>query len=202
MLDGLDAPVASAFQRALAALSGAGASIQEFSFPEINEIVQIIRTCGLSSVEAYEIHRKWLGTRGNGYDPRVLARLDSASEVDPKDYFDTLRLRAGLVERSRRITERFDAVLMPTVPVVAPLISQFIESEEARRKDYPILIRNTCVANYFDRCALTIPCHEPGSAPVGLTLMGEHMADHSLMGIGMSVEAVLAATIAVRNQAL
>jgi aspartyl-tRNA(Asn)/glutamyl-tRNA(Gln) amidotransferase subunit A len=192
MLDDLDTHVASAFQRALVTLSREGGRIQEFSFPEIDEIAQIIRTCGLSAVEAYAIHRKWLSTRGNGYDPRVLARLNSASEIDLQAYVDTLRLRADLVKRSRRVTERFDAVLMPTVPVVAPLISQFTDSEEGRREGYPILIRNTCVANYFDRCALTIPCHEPGSAPVGLTLMGEHMADHSLMSIGMSVEAVLA----------
>ena len=53
------------------------------------------------------------------------------------------------------------------------------------------MIRNNGLANFFDRCALTIPCHVPGEAPVGLMLFGETMADWRLLSIGKAVEAAL-----------
>jgi aspartyl-tRNA(Asn)/glutamyl-tRNA(Gln) amidotransferase subunit A len=55
------------------------------------------------------------------------------------------------------------------------------------------VVRNTIVANYLDRCAITIPCHKPGEAPVGLMLMGEHMADAALLRAALAVEAAIAA---------
>jgi len=41
-------------------------------------------------------------------------------------------------------------------------------------------LRNTMIANVLDRCAISIPCHRNGDAPVGLMLVGEHGADHQL----------------------
>lgn len=193
VLDSLDAPVAAAFERALARLSAAGAQVEEFAFPEIDEIAVLNRRAGLSMVECYAIHRRWLAERSSGYDPRVLARIAPAKELDAADYYDALQQRESLVVRGKAGTARFDAVVMPTLPVVAPPIAQFTSSDAARRDPFGIMIRNTCIANYLDRCALTIPCHDPGTAPVGFTLMGERMADARLLAIGLSVEAVVAA---------
>jgi aspartyl-tRNA(Asn)/glutamyl-tRNA(Gln) amidotransferase subunit A len=47
------------------------------------------------------------------------------------------------------------------------------------------------VVNFLDRCALTLPCQEPGEAPVGLSLMGEHLGDRRPISIGLSCEAAL-----------
>jgi aspartyl-tRNA(Asn)/glutamyl-tRNA(Gln) amidotransferase subunit A len=46
--------------------------------------------------------------------------------------------------------------------------------------------------NLMDRCALTIPCHRPGEAPVGLMVIGETMGDHAILAIGRGIEAALA----------
>lgn len=190
MLDGLDAPVAKAFERALSTLSNAGVKVEEFEFPEVLEIAAINRTRGLSMLECYGLHRQWLEARGDGYDPRVVFRIRSAASLSMADYYEVLQWRSDVVARSTRTTDRFDAVVMPTLPVIAPPIAQFTAGE-GKLDGYPILIRNTSVANYLDRCALTIPCHEAGTAPVGFTLMGERMADHRLLGIGVSVEAAI-----------
>ncbi|MDC0033663.1 amidase family protein, partial [Alphaproteobacteria bacterium] len=93
------------------------------------------------------------------------------------------------------ITSRFDAVVMPTLAITAPPISDFYGSDERLRDPHVIIIRNTCVANLLDRCALTIPCQEQGAAPVGFTLMGENMADKRILGIGRSVESLLSPNV-------
>jgi aspartyl-tRNA(Asn)/glutamyl-tRNA(Gln) amidotransferase subunit A len=46
----------------------------------------------------------------------------------------------------------------------------------------------------LDLCALSIPCHEAGRAPVGVMLMGRHMSDRRLLAVGAGVEAILRRT--------
>jgi len=54
-----------------------------------------------------------------------------------------------------------------------------------------LLLRNTTIANFLDRCAISLPCHASGEAPVGLMLMGEAMGDARLLAISVAVEALL-----------
>ena len=124
-------------------------------------------------------------------DPRITTRLLAGGEMSGPDYYDVLRFRDDLMDRAARITARFDAVIMPTVPVIAPPIDRFLGEAEALRDPFIIVIRNASIANLLGRCALTIPCHDPGGAPVGFMLMGEAMTDKRLLGIGLLVEKIL-----------
>ena len=49
---------------------------------------------------------------------------------------------------------------------------------------------NPAVGNFLDACALTVPCHEPGTPPVGLMIMGGALADRRILAIGRSCEAL------------
>ena len=79
---------------------------------------------------------------------------------------------------------------MPTVPIVAPTIAELGETEVANRTNL-FLLRNPSLANFLDRCALSIPCHRKGEAPVGLMLIGEHGGDRRLLAVGQAVEPVV-----------
>ena len=54
-----------------------------------------------------------------------------------------------------------------------------------------LILRNTYVANFLDRPAITLPCHAPGSGPVGLMLVGPTMGDAALLRLAAGVEAAL-----------
>jgi aspartyl-tRNA(Asn)/glutamyl-tRNA(Gln) amidotransferase subunit A len=54
-----------------------------------------------------------------------------------------------------------------------------------------LMLRNTFCFNFLDRCALSIPMHATGEAPVGLMAVGETMGDRRLLAIGRGIEAVL-----------
>ncbi|MFP3247398.1 MAG: amidase, partial [Paraburkholderia sp.] len=43
----------------------------------------------------------------------------------------------------------------------------------------------------LDACALSLPCHRRGDAPVGLMLAGAPHGDDALLAIGRAAEAVL-----------
>jgi aspartyl-tRNA(Asn)/glutamyl-tRNA(Gln) amidotransferase subunit A len=192
VLDALDAGVAAAFANALSALSRAGARIVEIPFAEFGELPAINARGGFAVAEGYAWHRTLLAAKAAEYDPVIGARFANGAGVSAADYIDLCHARADLIGRSDAVTAQFDAVLMPTVPIVAPPIASFDDNEEQWLQTNRLLIRNPGIANFLDRCALSIPCHAAGSAPVGLTLMGETMGDHRLLAIGLAVEAALA----------
>ena len=189
--DDLDPQVAKAFEKALQRLSTAGVQLEDAPLPELGELAAVGRVRFPSMVEGYAIHRERLANSLDQMDPRITDRLLAGGEMSGPDYYDVLRFRENLMERAARITSRYDAVIMPTIPVIAPPISQFQGSDADLRDPYIIVIRNASIANLLGRCALTLPCHEPGDAPVGFMLMGESMADKRLLGTGISVESAL-----------
>ncbi|MAF48348.1 MAG: amidase [Rhodospirillaceae bacterium] len=189
--DDLEPEVAAAFEKSLSALSAAGVRIEDASVPGLADLASVGRLRFPSQVEGYAIHRERLEHAYDAMDPRIAERLMGGTQMSGADYYDVLRFREDLIERSAKVTRNYDAIVMPTLPVIAPPISQFEGSDEALRDPFIIVIRNASIANLLQRCALTIPCHEAGSAPVGFMLMGEAMRDHRLMGIGQSVEALI-----------
>jgi aspartyl-tRNA(Asn)/glutamyl-tRNA(Gln) amidotransferase subunit A len=82
---------------------------------------------------------------------------------------------------------------MPTVPDTAPTIAEASKDDESYFRINSRLLRNPAIVNLFDGCALSIPCHEPGAAPVGLMLAGTQNTDHAILRIGAAVETVLTA---------
>ncbi len=74
---------------------------------------------------------------------------------------------------------------MPTVPIIAPPIAICMRDEGSMRAQ---IIRNTSPFNYFDRPSISIPIQEPGSAPVGLMLVGRRDDDWKLLAMARAFE--------------
>ncbi|MBA3342325.1 MAG: hypothetical protein H0T48_10875 [Gemmatimonadaceae bacterium] len=53
------------------------------------------------------------------------------------------------------------------------------------------MLRNPAVVNVFDGCALSIPCHDPGNAPVSMMIAGTQNTDGKILAIGLAVEEVV-----------
>ncbi len=190
-LDGLDGTVAAAFDRALSVLSAAGARIARTHFAAFDELPAVNRKGGFAASEAYAWHRSLLASKGSGYDPRIRVRIARGEPVSAADYIDLLAARARLIAAFDRETTAYDAVLMPTVPIVAPRIAD-LDDERLYNSVNMLVLRNTALGNFFDRCSISVPCNRPGDAPVGLMLTGETMGDARLFAIAAAAEAALA----------
>jgi aspartyl-tRNA(Asn)/glutamyl-tRNA(Gln) amidotransferase subunit A len=190
VLDGMDATVAAAFDRALAALSAAGARIARVRFAAFDEIPAVNAKGGFAASEAYAWHRSLLAEHGAQYDPRIRVRIERGQHMTAVDYLDVAAARARLVAGFNAATAWFDAVLLPTVPIVPPRIADLDDEREYNRVNL-LVLRNTALGNFLDRCAISLPCHRAGEAPVGLMLMGETLGDARLFSIAAAVEAVL-----------
>ena len=189
VLDELEQPVALAFEHALTKLSEAGARLIDIPFPELAEIWETSCFARLVGAEAYASHRHRLAHAEDRYDPLVRHRFDLGESMTADDYIDVCRQRAEFIERAARTTAPYDAASWPTAPIVAPSLAPLADIEAHGRTNRAIL-RNTSSVNLLDRTAISIPCHEPGSAPVGLMLVGETLGDRRLLAIARGIEAV------------
>jgi aspartyl-tRNA(Asn)/glutamyl-tRNA(Gln) amidotransferase subunit A len=188
VLDDLEPAVAGAFERATSALSRAGARIVELPLKPLGEYAAINAKGGFSPCEAYAWHEPLLKRRGAEYDPRVRVRIERGREMTAVEYVRLRDQRADLIARVDREATDVDALIMPTLPLVAPPIAAFVKDEDFWRLNARIL-RNTAPINFLDRCAVTIPISPPGEAPVGLTVVGGHGEDRRLLAMALGIEA-------------
>jgi aspartyl-tRNA(Asn)/glutamyl-tRNA(Gln) amidotransferase subunit A len=191
MMENLEPAVEDAFRAALAKLTKAGVRIEKIDMPEFAELAQLARTRFPSMVEGYSIHRERLAHSAADMDPRIVGRMKAGGAIPAYEYYEGLQFLQDVRKRVSRTSSRYDALAFPTIAVTAPEIARFTETEEGRTDFFVVVIRNASIANLLERCALSVPCHEKGAAPVGLTLMGERMADKKILAIGRAVEKIV-----------
>lgn len=191
VLEGMDAAVGKAFERAKSRLAAAGVQVCEVELAELEELAEINASGGFAACESYAIHRERLERVGAEYDPRVRSRILRGREMTASDVRVLENARAGFIARITAALVGFDAMIMPTVPVLAPALGPLEASDEAYYRTNLLLLRNPSIANFLDGCSISIPCHEPGETPVDLMLIGARQADRRLLAIGLTVQALV-----------
>jgi aspartyl-tRNA(Asn)/glutamyl-tRNA(Gln) amidotransferase subunit A len=190
--DELSESVASAFAAALARLSAAGASVIEVPMAEFALVATVNPRGAISAAEAYWWHRSWIRDGADQYDPRVLARIRPGESITAADYIEMLQQRQRFIGVIGAAASAFDAMLMPTTAETAPTIAETSVDDANYFRLNSRMLRNPSIVNLFDGCALSVPCHAPGTAPVGLMIAGTQGTDRRILAIGLGVEAILA----------
>ena len=191
MQDSLDSTVAQAFERSLKLLRSSGARVQEIELSEINELASINATGGLSAFESYAWHQYLIAQHQTGYDPRVAVRILRGASMTTAEYIELLAARGDWITRTQNRLLGFDAVLSPTVPMVAPPIASVLTDDSEFFRVNGLLLRNTSVANMLDGCAISLPCHQSGELPVGLMLWHAALHDDAVLDAALQVETLL-----------
>jgi aspartyl-tRNA(Asn)/glutamyl-tRNA(Gln) amidotransferase subunit A len=190
VMDDLHPIVAKAFERALKALAAKGVTVEEIDLPQLDKLPAINAKGGFAAAEAYAWHKDLIARRGGDYDPLVAPRIRRGAEMSAADYIELLAKRADLHKRVAAVTANYDAVAMPTCAIVAPTLDEVATPEGFTRKNM-LLLRNTAVGNFLDRCSISLPCHASGELPVGFMLMGEVMTDKRLLAMARGVAPVV-----------
>lgn len=189
-LDGLDAAVAGAFDAALKALARAGVRLADVTCDALDAVARVNARGGIVPAEAFAIHRERLARAGDRIDPFIAARIRRGETMSAADYVDNLRERAAAIELMNDVAVEFDALIMPTTPIVAPLISE-ARSADGFNRINALLLRNTATVNFLDQCAISLPMAFGNSLPCGLMLIGRTDHDHDLFEIALAIEPLL-----------
>jgi len=187
VLDAMDEVVGRAFERAVETLARAGVTIDRQPLDELQRLPQINAGGGLAAAEAYAWHRTLLEQHADRYDPRVAMRILKGRDVNANEVREA---RAAVIESVNRSTREFDALVMPTVPIIPPPLAAFEQDADYIRLN-ALVLRNPSLANFLDRCSISLPIHRPGEAPVGLMLIGQHDQDDRLFGVAGAIESGL-----------
>jgi aspartyl-tRNA(Asn)/glutamyl-tRNA(Gln) amidotransferase subunit A len=193
LLDGLDATVAAAFERSLATLRAAGARIDEIELPPLLELAQINAAGGFPAAESWAWHRRLLADHGARYDPRVAMRIRRGEAMGAADFIDLLHARRDWIARMEGVLQRYDALLCPTLPIVAAPIAPLVDDDAAFFAVNGQLLRNPSVVNFLDGCALSLPCQRGDELPVGLMVWSSKGRDDAVLDVSLAIEAGLAA---------
>jgi aspartyl-tRNA(Asn)/glutamyl-tRNA(Gln) amidotransferase subunit A len=193
LLEHMDAEVAGAFEHSLSRLAGSGAGVADFG---IDDLLQAMRSAtsraSVAAMEGAEIHADWLSVGApTPVDPRVSGPLSRALAIPATVYIRTMRHRTELLAAMDERLAGIDALVLPTVPVVASPIAPLLDDERLSNRIEDLLLRNTQIANQFDLCAISLPM--PGSSlPTGLMLVARNGHDRRLLEMAAAVEALLA----------
>src|SRR5690606_2239157 len=127
---------------------------------------------------------KLLAQHADQYDPRVASRIMRGKHITAPGYIELLQTRKSWIAAVQQRLHHYDALLMPTVPVVAPTIESLQASDDLYFATNGLILRNPTIINFFDGCALSIPCQPAGTAPVGLMVAGPAMHDQHILNVG------------------
>src|SRR5580693_5778801 len=189
-LDELEDEVARAFDRALATLSRQGALIERIAVPEFLDVGAMNAKGGFAASESYAWHRYLLTSKGDVYDPRVSSRILRGEGLSAADYIDLLGARRSLIARATVRLAPYDALVMPTTAITPPRIADLAD-DKAFTKANLLSLRNCTLINMIDGCAISLPAHREGEAPVGLMLAASGGSDRRIFELAAAMEDVI-----------
>lgn len=192
VLEDMDATVAEVFDAALVALSKAGAQIVETPMAPFAGIPDILAGGGPVAAEAYAWHRGLIARHRDAYDPRVIGRIERGAALLAADYIDQMMLRRLLIAAFSREAAEFDLLAFPTVPTIPPALGPLAGDDAVYGAVNLLALRNSTTINLADGCAISLPIHRPGAAPVGLTLAMAGGQDARLLTRAAAIELSLA----------
>lgn len=195
VMEGADTATTAAFSRALTRLDNLGVRVTHLTFPQFEQVAAANARGGFAAAEAHVWHRELLADQAEAYDPRVRTRIQRGDAMTAGELIALIAERARIVASMNEATQAYDAVAMPTAPIAPPSIASLAEDADYARVN-ALVLRNPSLANFLDRCSISLPCHQAGDAPAGFMLMGDTGQDARLFAIANAIAPVIAPVIA------
>ena len=186
-MDDLDPVVAETFERALKKLEEQGALIERIEVPEFLDIGPMSVKGGFTAAESYAWHRYLLASKSDVYDPRVSVRIQRGEAISAADYIDLLPARRSMIARTNARIAPYDALVLPTAAITPPTIAAMADDKVFAKANI-MALRNCTLINMIDGCAISLPIHRDGEAPVGLMLAGAGGSDRRIFELAAGME--------------
>jgi aspartyl-tRNA(Asn)/glutamyl-tRNA(Gln) amidotransferase subunit A len=185
-LGDVEPDVHAAFRSAVAALASNGASIEQFAIPDLPDAARLNGL--ITTADAATFHRERIDRSPDDFGQDVLTRLRRGAAYGATDYADARRrqtiLRHQFSGWFKEHGGRYDVVVLPSTPCVAPRIVGLDAVVMA-----PILTRLTAPFNFTGLPALSVPCGvDSDGLPIGLQIVGAPWAERRVLRAGRACE--------------
>lgn len=122
--------------------------------------------------EAYEVHAQRVAERPELFEAEVLERLRMSASVKEEAYVTALSARLELTAAITRYFDDFDVLVMPTLPITAPMLDQrevVIDGRMVSVRDAVLSL--TSAWNITGLPAVSLPAGFVNGLPVGLQVI-------------------------------
>jgi aspartyl-tRNA(Asn)/glutamyl-tRNA(Gln) amidotransferase subunit A len=190
--DVVSAEVRELFDEAIPIFHKIGAQTKEISIPSLYETEDAGNQIAWAEATHFHQQHGYFPARSSEYGEDVRYRLEMGTKVLATDYLKALGQRSLFIHQLTTIflAEKLDALVVPGIPVPAPLIGQ--EKTVVAGKQIPtraLLLRQNRPANLANIPAISIPCGFTKSGlPVGLQLIGLHAQHLKLLNTARAFE--------------
>jgi aspartyl-tRNA(Asn)/glutamyl-tRNA(Gln) amidotransferase subunit A len=186
----LDSDVRAAFTSAIARLRSSSIPIEPRTIQGTEKIVDTY--VNISLPEAAHWHAPTLDSRAADYQPPVRERLDFGRTISAVKYLHARDARESLARAVDAALEDCDALVLPTLPIVAPkhgAATVTMDNGESLTVRAAML-RLTQLFNITGHPAISLPI-PTGGLPVGLQLVGRRDRTDALLAVAATCERVL-----------
>ncbi len=201
--DNIDEEVKKEVWRAIKKLEGEGAKYEEISLPSTKFALpsyyiiamseastNLARYCGIRYGMTKEIKGSYneffSEVRGEYFGEEVKRRIlmgtfyRKAGYRD-KYYLKALKVRGHIIKEFKNEFKKFDCILAPTMPIIAPKFTDIALLSPAQQYAMDIL---TVAPNLCGFPHLSVPCGKSNGMPVGLHLIGDHLQEGKILQLG------------------
>lgn len=186
--DGAETGPVTAFADALDRLGRAGAHITHITTDWTDRALALSPV--LFAPEAYGIWSAQIEDAPELMWKPVLERFRGGAEISAMEYvagWESLtRIRRKWV---KEVAGGFDAVLIPTVPILPPPVERLMNDQAEFVRANLLTLRNTRIGNLLGLPAVTLPTGHPAC---GISLLGHAGRDRHLLRVAAGAEAALA----------
>ena len=178
-----DAPKA-AFESSVSRLASAGVTFTEIDVPEVAEATSLGPT--LFPAEAYGTWKAEIDAGEDMMYPPVRTRFLQGKTIMAHEFVAAWRRLDVLREIYRAATKDFDAVVLPSAPILPPKIADLLNDDDHFTAMNLMALQNTRIGSLMGLAAITIPTDVPAC---GFMLQGPR--EEAILPLALSVEAVL-----------
>lgn len=178
------APLA-AFEATVERLAAAGAVIERAAAPEVAEAMALSGM--LFTAEAWAEWGETIEEKGHLMYGPVRERFRMGASVTAAEFIRGWRRLRALRESYLARTAGYDAVIMPTSPILPPDREALLADEDYFTRENLMALRNTRIGNLLGVCSLTLPTATPCC---GFNLMGRPFEEGAILRLGAAIEAL------------
>ena len=138
-------------------------------------------------IQAFEVKSttlKWVRAHQPILGPGIKERFKMAEQITDKEYKQAQIIRQSVCERLDEIMEDGCVLLIPTAPVIAPLIATPANELETFRQNTMAL---TCISGLTGLPQVTMPAAKVSNCPIGLSLVGKKHSDKMLLQLSYEI---------------
>jgi aspartyl-tRNA(Asn)/glutamyl-tRNA(Gln) amidotransferase subunit A len=142
--------------------------------------------------EAAWYHAPALAAHADRYSPGVRLRLEMGRYILAEDYVRALHLRTMLRRAVDRACEGCDVLLLPTLPIPAPVLGEAsVDVEGTKEPVRAAMLRLTQLFNITGHPAIALPAGTTADGwPVSVQLVGQRGGTERLLAVAAAVEAL------------